>query len=522
MYVIKNAIKSITRTKSRNILIGIIVVIIGVACTISLSIKNSAQSLISSYQEEFEIEATLGLNRQNMRQDYKKGTKQDESGNALTTAEDLLSTVSDITVEDVENYASSEYVKSYLFNVETGLNATEDGISKVSSEVERMENKNNTNSSTNDGLSMPGNFSPNQNGKMNFKSSSSDFSIVGYNSLDAMSDFISGTYKISSGAVFEISSSDNSCIISEELAEENSLEVGSNFTLVNPENESETYTFVISGIYADNSESEEFSMFSQSANKIIVSYNSLKNIVDNSGILSEDEKLSMTTDATFILISSDVVEAFETEIKSKGLNEYYSVSTNLSDLEEEISPIKNLDVFASAMLYIVLAVGGVILMIVNMINIRERKYEIGVLRAIGMKKGKVLLQFICEIFIVTIISILIGTVIGGIFSVPVANKMLENEIQETSNSQEEISSNFGMQKQDMNKGGISMPSDKNIKNIFSGNSNVEYVDKINAIIDIRTVLEIIIVGIILTLFGSVVSMVAIARYKPLKILSNRT
>lgn len=161
-------------------------------------------------------------------------------------------------------------------------------------------------------------------------------------------------------------------------------------------------------------------------------------------------------------------------------------------------------------------------MIVNMINIRERKYEIGVLRAIGMKKGKVLLQFICEIFIVTIISILIGTVIGGIFSVPVANKMLENEIQETSNSQEEISSNFGMQKQDMNKGGISMPSDKNIKNIFSGNSNVEYVDKINAIIDIRTVLEIIIVGIILTLFGSVVSMVAIARYKPLKILSNRT
>ncbi|MFU2108463.1 FtsX-like permease family protein [Paenibacillus larvae] len=37
---------------------------------------------------------------------------------------------------------------------------------------------------------------------------------------------------------------------------------------------------------------------------------------------------------------------------------------------------------------IVLVLGAVILILLSSIAIRERKYEIGVLRAIGMKKGK--------------------------------------------------------------------------------------------------------------------------------------
>jgi putative ABC transport system permease protein len=59
MYIFKNAFKSITRTKARNILIGVIIVVIATSCCIALSIKNSATKLIESYEDSYNIEATL-------------------------------------------------------------------------------------------------------------------------------------------------------------------------------------------------------------------------------------------------------------------------------------------------------------------------------------------------------------------------------------------------------------------------------------------------------------------------------
>ena len=57
-------------------------------------------------------------------------------------------------------------------------------------------------------------------------------------------------------------------------------------------------------------------------------------------------------------------------------------------------------------------VGGVILVVLNIYHIRERKYEIGVLAAIGMNKRRIALQFICEILIVTLMAIMLGCGIG--------------------------------------------------------------------------------------------------------------
>ena len=46
--------------------------------------------------------------------------------------------------------------------------------------------------------------------------------------------------------------------------------------------------------------------------------------------------------------------------------------------------------------------------VINILNIRDRKYEIGVLRAIGMSKVKLILSLLTELFIVTIIAFVIG------------------------------------------------------------------------------------------------------------------
>ena len=54
------------------------------------------------------------------------------------------------------------------------------------------------------------------------------------------------------------------------------------------------------------------------------------------------------------------------------------------------------------------------------------------------------------------------------------------------------------------------------------NEYKNYVDKINAIINIKTIGELVVIGVVLTFISSSISMVFIARYSPLKILINRT
>ena len=64
MFILKNAWISIKRNKGRNILIGIIILIIACACTITLAIKNTALDLIDSYKSAYDKEVTIGFNRE--------------------------------------------------------------------------------------------------------------------------------------------------------------------------------------------------------------------------------------------------------------------------------------------------------------------------------------------------------------------------------------------------------------------------------------------------------------------------
>ena len=76
MYILKNAWISITRNKSRNILIAIIITVISTACAITLAIRNSANKIVEACENKYEVEASIGMNRQNLMESLKgEGTK---------------------------------------------------------------------------------------------------------------------------------------------------------------------------------------------------------------------------------------------------------------------------------------------------------------------------------------------------------------------------------------------------------------------------------------------------------------
>jgi len=187
---------------------------------------------------------------------------------------------------------------------------------------------------------------------------------------------------------------------------------------------------------------------------------------------------------------------------------------------QSLLPLNNLSRFATTLLIIILAIGAVILIVFNIFNIRERKFEVGVLTAIGMKKSKVAAQFICELFAVTFIALIIGTTAGSAISVPTANAMLKSQISSQQSQIQQRDSNFGrggMQAGVLGGGNASM------FNIFGRNDqNTNYISTINAVTNFRVVGELLGIGILLTILSSLAAAVFVMRYEPLKILSNRS
>lgn len=522
MYILKNAWISITRNKSRNILIAIIITVISAACAITLAIRNSANKIVEAYENKYEVEASIGMNRQNLMESLKG------EGDEKNSQEEMIEAFNDIkslTVAEIKKYGDSDYVKNYYYYYETNMNAKDldEATDSLVKETTKTETTTETHQMPNGGDGFGRSGSQTTTNKkttttekiFNEKAANGAFQVKGYSSLESMTDFIDGNYTITSGSIFtDFASTEKNynCIISEELASLNELEVNDTITLINPTDEDKTYTLTITGIYKENSDtsSDMTNMFTRSANTIIVPAAFVEQL------MSDDEDLNVTTTPTYILTSKDVATKFADEVTEKGLSEYYSVTNNLEVVESATKSITNVKKFATTFLIITLIIGGVVLLVINMINIRERKYEIGVLRTIGMKKILVVIQFMTELLVVTIFGLLVGAGIGATCSVKVANNLLQTEINNATSDQENIKQNFGN------------PNDDNQKNhhfdfsAMNGTINIETVDDINAVVDFKVLAQLLAIGIVLTIISSVSASIAIARFQPLNILKERS
>lgn len=64
MYILKNALRSIGRSKGRNILIGIIVLVIAIASCIGLSIQNAAKKAREATLDGVTITAQISVDKE--------------------------------------------------------------------------------------------------------------------------------------------------------------------------------------------------------------------------------------------------------------------------------------------------------------------------------------------------------------------------------------------------------------------------------------------------------------------------
>ena len=488
MFILKNAWISIKRNKGRNILIGIIILIIACACTITLAIKNTAVDLINSYKSAYDKEVTIGFNRENMM----KGFDSSQEG-GRESAREKFDNIASYTINDVESFADSSYIESYYYTYSVGLNGNN---------IEKAEIESNSDMPNRSG-----------HGKGN-NMSSTDFTLTGYSSLDAMSEFINGTYTMDeiTDNAWDIAFDGNYVFINQELADYNNLNLNDKIKL--EDEDGNTYEFEIIGIFKENEEgsSEPMSMFSNSANTLVTNANAVTSIT------TSNEEINATINPTFIVDSYDSVEKLQDEFYEKGLDENFVLQTNEEEATSGVSSIENINSFATTFLVITLIIGGIVLFIINMINIRERKYEIGVLRTIGISKFKLTMQFVSELVIVSVVALILGAGIGAVSSKSVSNSLLANEINSSNERTEEIGKNFGGA--NMNGGMLDRDNRGGMRG--KGMPVVQAYDSIDAVVDIKVLLELLGISISLVLVSSIASMVSIQRFSPLTILKERS
>ena len=207
-------------------------------------------------------------------------------------------------------------------------------------------------------------------------------------------------------------------------------------------------------------------------------------------------------------IDKDAISNFESELYDKGLNESLSVNTNLDIIEGSTSVIGNVKSFAVSFLIVVLVIGSIILIVINAINIRERKYEIGVLRTIGMKKVVLTFQFLSELLMVTLVSLVFGILVGSFISVPVSNNLLKSEIESSQKQVDDIIGNFKGENFDFSR--------------VNGINKINEFESIDATVNAYVLVYVLLIGLSLTCVSTLSSMISIQRFKPLTILKERS
>ncbi len=204
----------------------------------------------------------------------------------------------------------------------------------------------------------------------------------------------SSQFKLVSGSAIDGSGSQAAALVGKGLADKNNLSAGSTFTAYGQ-------TITVQGIFDAG------------------------NIFANGGIimpLATVQKMSgQAGDVTSIVAQIDSitnVAAAVADLQSK-LGSKADVVSAQDSSNQALAPLQNIKTISLYSLAGAIAAGSIIIFLTMLMIVRERRREIGVLKAIGSSNFKITLQFVVEAMTLTLMGALIGVVAGALLSNPV-------------------------------------------------------------------------------------------------------
>jgi putative ABC transport system permease protein len=229
-------------------------------------------------------------------------------------------------------------------------------------------------------------------------------------------------------------------------------------------------------------------------NDIITLYDTASSLVDKNNHRRTDT-------AVFYLKTPDLITAFESEARAAGLSLDYKVTIDEEAYLKIIRPVEGMSKISLTFMIVVLALGGLVLALLATLSIRERKYEVGVLRAMGMKKRAVALGLILESLSITLVCLAIGLGIGAAVAQPVSDMLLHEQ---AAAAEAAPSAGTGM--------------------YYAGTQadlNAKPLTEMDVGLNLNVMMMIVLISLFLVLVSGVTGICHITKYEPIKILMER-
>lgn len=422
----KRAISSILRRKGKSLILFLVVFILGNVIAGAVAIQQSTTNVETETKKKMRPAATIEM-------DYEAYEK--EMTTVAAGEEDQE--IKEPQAKDYEKIGKLSYVKRYDLFIVGGV-----GSNKFKAVTDPS-----------GGVSYGG-------------STKYNFSTKGYNSKNPL-DITEGLIKITDGDGFtdtDIKQGSNAVLISQDVAEKNNLSVGDTFVLdvvvdlpteIEEETteteeapQSKTTTFdqpmKVAGLFnvvqkKENAQQTE----QQRSEKEWRALEQLNTIYMTEKIAKDiqtkiDEKMSAGMEAgmgdgesvyyqaTYVLKSSDDIEAFRQDANAL-LPKFYHVMASTDQYEQVAGGMTKLNTIAKYIVFIAVAATLLILSLVVLLFLRDRKQELGIYLSFGESRGKVIAQIVLELLMISCVALILSLITGNFLGGAISRSLIQSD-----------------------------------------------------------------------------------------------
>jgi putative ABC transport system permease protein len=214
-----------------------------------------------------------------------------------------------------------------------------------------------------------------------------------------------GTEKLTSGSSFSPTSDSDVALVGQALATKNKLTVGSTFTAYGK-------TITVVGIYNSGS------TFANS--DVLMPLATVQTLASASG---------QVTDATVVVNNISNVSSVTKAVTAK-LGSKADVTSTEATVASELAPLNSIRTISTYTLIGAIVGAAIILLLSMLMIVRERRREVGVLKALGAPNRSIIGQFIAESTTFTVLGSVVGFIVGILLSSPITSAL----VSATSNS----------------------------------------------------------------------------------------
>lgn len=488
--MIKNAWLSIRKNIGKSILLFGIMLIIANLVMAGLSIQSASEKSMDQIRSSLGNDVTLSV-------DMRQMMKNREMGQSLQEVQ------SSITSDMADSLIQLDHVEDYNYTISSSANS--DDIVPIETEQ------------SDEGMTMPeGGGQGGGMGQFNI----GDFVISANSTMKYIEEFTSGNYSLIEGALLSSKDKDSShCVIETNVAEENSLSIGSTFTIYTTiDNETISQELEVVGIYeietTTSSQGMRGMMFTNPVNTIYTDISIGYTLTNDTTTISS---------ATYYLDDPENMDSFITDAKENTEIDFemYTLDANDQLYQRNISSLVNTESFATMFLLVVVIAGSVILGLILILTIRNRFHEIGIFLSLGQSKVKIIGQQVIEIGIVACVAFVISLGTGRMVSNMVSGMLINNQ----SNDTVQMEMGNGMPggpggNIDEGSGSDSFSERRGGPN-FSDAFSTPIDEELDVSLTINTVMELGVITLVICVISTMLPSIYVLRLSPREILMKR-